>query len=86
MIKQIYHPALTITQIFSKFEKAVILSKLGVFFGFFPERQVHIFNMSATIVQNFRLIAYKLGEKLIIHTFWRGQTDGQTDDERTDGA
>ena len=47
------------------FEKAVILSKKMFSFS---KRQVHIFNMSAIIVQSFRLIAQKLWESLIILT------------------
>ena len=46
-----------------KFEKAIILTKM-VFS--FLKRQVHIFSLSATIVQSFRMIAKKLWEELII--------------------
>ena len=50
----------------SKFEKAVNLSKMMFSFS---KKQVHIINMSAAIVQSFRLIAQKLWEELIIQTF-----------------
>ena len=49
----------------SKFEKAVILSKIKFFFS---KRQVHIYNMSALSVLSFKLIAKKLWMKLIIQT------------------
>ena len=60
----------------SKFEKAVILSKMIFSFS---KRQVHIFNMSATIVQSFRLTAQKLWEELIIQSIFLERTDGWTD-------
>ena len=51
---------------FSKFEKAVILSKMILFS--FSKRQVQFSNMSAPTVQSFRLIASKMKKELILQT------------------
>ena len=55
----------------SKFEKAVIFCQMMFSFS---KRQVHIFNMPATIVQNFRMISQKLWQE----NFFEGM-DGRTD-------
>ena len=54
LIIQTCHPVLTLTQKLSKFEKAIFLSK--VIFSL-SKTQLHVFNVSATTVQSFRLIA-----------------------------
>ena len=46
----------TCHSVFSKFEKAVILSKMIVFLFKNASVQMHIFNISATVVQSFRSV------------------------------
>ena len=72
---QACHPLLSIPRKISKFENDVILSR--IIFSF-SKRQMHIFNMSALIMQSLR--------KFIIQTFLKGTDrwmDRQTDGGKT---
>ena len=65
MLIQTYHSVLVRNCKISKFKNAIIFSKT-IFFS--SKMEVQIFNMPATFVQSFRLIAEKLSEEFIIQT------------------